>query len=326
MSLEEKERFKFCVAPMMGWTDRHTRYFLRLISRHARLYTEMITADAILHGDREVLLGFHEDEHPVALQVGGSDPVILAEVARIGEDYGYDEINLNIGCPSRSVQSGRFGACLMKEPARVADCMSSIMQAVKIDVTIKCRIGVDEQDSEEALFDFIDKVADAGCRIFVIHARKAWLSGLSPKENRNIPLLDYSLVYRLKKTRPELNVILNGGIQSLEASLHHLNRIDGVMLGREVYKNPYVLADVDRRFFSVASKILSREEIIQAFLPYVEKMVHHGLRMDRLTRPLMGLYHAQPRGKIWRRFLSEEAQKPMARTETLRVALSYMSS
>ena len=243
----KSDSHRFCVAPMMEWTDRHCRYFLRLISRRAFLYTEMVTADAVLYGNRERVLGFSPEEHPVGLQLGGSDAGKLAEAARIGADYGYDEINLNIGCPSDRVQSGRFGACLMAEPDLVAECVAAMGEASALPVTVKCRIGIDDQDAEESLDRFIDHVAEAGCRTFIVHARKAWLKGLSPKENRDVPPLDYERVLRLKQRRPDLEIVLNGGIESFASAQSHLPQVDGVMLGRAAYADPYLLAEVDRR-------------------------------------------------------------------------------
>jgi len=248
----------FCVAPMMDWTDRHCRFFQRLLSSRALLYTEMVTAEAILHGDRQRLLGFSAEEHPVALQLGGSDPRKLAEAARIGEGFGYDEINLNVGCPSDRVQEGRFGACLMAEPALVAECVAAMRQAVRVPVTVKCRIGIDDQDSEVALDAFVRAVAAAGCRTFIVHARKAWLQGLSPKENREIPPLDYDRVFRLKAARPDLEIVLNGGIGSLAEAHTHVRQVDGVALGRAAYQNPYLLAGVDGSLFGEAHAIPSR--------------------------------------------------------------------
>ena len=249
---------QFCVAPMMDWTDRHDRFFLRLITRHARLYTEMVTADAIRFGDRARLLDFDAAEHPLALQLGGSDPVTLAEAAKIGEDWGYDEINLNVGCPSDRVQSGAFGACLMREPDLVAECMAAMREAVNIPVTVKCRIGVDDQDPETALTQLVTSCREAGVEVFIIHARKAWLEGLSPRENREIPPLDYPLVYRLKQQFPDISIIINGGIETLDQTQTHLAQVDGVMVGRAAYKTPYFMADIDRLIFGAGEAPLSQ--------------------------------------------------------------------
>lgn len=290
---------------MMEWTDRHCRTFHRLMTRHALLYTEMVTADAVLRGDRERLLGFGAQEHPVALQLGGSDAAKLGEAAAVGEALGYDEINLNVGCPSSRVQDGRFGACLMAEPELVAACVARMRTAVRIPVTVKCRIGIDTQDSEADLARFIATVADAGVTTFIVHARKAWLSGLSPKENREIPPLDYSRVYRLKAARPELTIILNGGIESIDASVAHLHHVDGVMLGRAAYQTPYVLAEVDRVIFGAETDIPSRSDVLRALLPYVRAHLASGGRLNSITRHTLGLYHGQPRARLFRRHLSE---------------------
>ncbi len=290
----------------MDGTDRHCRYFHRLLTKRARLYTEMITAEAILHGDRERLLGFDPAEHPVALQLGGSDPELLAEAARIGAGFGYDEINLNVGCPSDRVQSGAFGACLMRTPAVVADCVAAMRAAVSIPVTVKCRLGVDDQDPEESLFGFVETVANAGCETFIVHARKAWLEGLSPKENREIPPLDYDIVRRLKRARPDLSVVLNGGVASLDAAEALLPDFDGVMLGRAAYGEPYILADVDSRIFGDNAAALSPEEAARAMAPYLKRMAAAGVRPHHVTRHMIGLYHGRPRARLWRRRLSEQ--------------------
>ena len=297
---------------MMDWTDRHCRFFHRQLTQHALLYTEMVTADAVIRGKREQLLGFSHAEHPIALQLGGSDTRKLAEAARIGEGFGYDEINLNIGCPSDRVQEGRFGACLMAEPQLVAECVAAMRAVVRIPVTVKCRIGVDNQDDERDLQNFVDTVASAGCSTFVIHARKAWLKGLSPKENREVPPLNYARVYRLKAMRPDLEVIINGGIETLDACAAHLNYVDGVMLGRAAYQNPAILGEVDQRFFSADTPIVSRKKALAALEPYVARHVAAGGRVSNVTRHILGLYHGQPRGRAYRRFLSEGAARASA--------------
>ena len=279
---------KFCVAPMMDWTDRHCRFFHRLLSVRALLYTEMVTAEAVLHGKRDMLLGFSPEEHPVALQLGGSDPAKLAEAAAIGAGFGYDEINLNVGCPSDRVQEGRFGACLMAEPELVARCVAAMRRVVRVPVTVKCRIGIDDQDSEADLERFIWAVADAGCRTFIVHARKAWLQGLSPKENREVPPLDYARVYRLKEAHPELAIILNGGITELGDAESHLDHVDGVALGRAAYQNPYLLAEVDRRFFGAATETPSRRAVIEALIPYAERHLAAGGRLNNIARHILG--------------------------------------
>ncbi|WP_375207537.1 tRNA dihydrouridine(20/20a) synthase DusA [Hyphococcus sp.] len=314
----------FCVAPMMDGTDRHCRYFHRLMSKHARLYTEMITADAAIHGDRDYLLGFDDSEHPVALQLGGSEPEKLAEASRIGEGFGYDEINLNVGCPSDRVQSGAFGACLMKEPALVADCVAAMKRAVHIPVTVKCRIGVDDQDPEESLFGFVERVAAAGCEIFIVHARKAWLKGLSPKENRTIPPLDYDLVRRLKRKKPELLIVLNGGIETVADAAALLPDFDGVMLGRAAYGAPYLLASVDEEIFGEDAPAPLREEVVRAMSGYLKHEFQNGVRPHSITRHMLGLYHGAPGARAWRRFLSENASA--ARATILDEALEAMRS
>ena len=307
---------------MMDWTDRHCRVFHRQLTRHAALYTEMVTADAILHGDRERLIGFSKSEHPIALQLGGSDAVKLAAAARIGEDFGYDEINLNVGCPSDRVQVGRFGACLMAEPELVAACVAAMRGAVKIPVTVKCRIGVDDQDAEEDLQRFVDQIAAAGCGTIIVHARKAWLKGLSPKENREIPPLDYTRVYRLKRARPRLEIVINGGIETLDDCDAHLKHVDGVMMGRAAYQNPALLGEVDHRMFESCLPVINRAGALRALLPYVERHIAGGGRLSNITRHVLGLYHARPRGKAFRRYLSENAQHRDASARVLEAAIA----
>lgn len=291
---------------MMDGTDRHCRRFHRLLSRRTRLYSEMIVVDAAIRGDRERLLGFHPAEHPVALQIGGSDPRALGEAARIGEGFGYDEINLNVGCPSDRVQSGAFGACLMKTPALVADCVAVMRETVKIPVTVKCRIGVDDQDPEESLFTLIDAVAATGCDVFIVHARKAWLDGLSPKENREVPPLDYALVRRLKIERPRLTVILNGGVASIDAAAEHLKSFDGVMLGRAAYAEPAILAEADRRIFGETAPAPDIDGVVREMSAYVKQMAKAGTPPHHVVRHMLGLYHGKPGAKAWRRMLSEK--------------------
>jgi len=311
---------------MMDWTDRHCRAFHRIMTRRALLYTEMVTAAAILHGDRARLLAHNDSDRPVALQLGGSNPAALAEAAAIGEGFGYDEINLNVGCPSDRVQEGRFGACLMAEPKLVAACVGAMQERVSVPVTVKCRIGIDAQDGEADLQRFVDAVAGAGCRTFIVHARKAWLDGLSPKENREVPPLDYDRVYRLKASRPELTIVINGGIEDLDTAAEHLRRVDGVMLGRAAYQTPYVLADVDRRFFDEAPPPLSRGEIVERLLPYAQRHFAAGGRLNNIARHILGLYHGQPRARAFRRHLSERAVKEGAGIEVLLEALEIAES
>ncbi len=309
------------VAPMMEWTDRHERYFLRLISCHIRLYTEMITVGAMLHGDRDRLLGFDDAEHPVALQLGGSDPAALAQCAKIGADWGYDEINLNVGCPSDRVQSGRFGACLMEEPDLVARCIAAMATATAVPVTVKCRLGIDDQQVEETLPRFIQQMAEVGVRTVIVHARKAWLEGLSPKENRDIPPLDYPLVYAMKQRFADLEIVINGGIPDLEAAAQHLHYVDGAMLGRAAYQNPYVLASCDQRFFGAHELPKTRRRIVEEFLPYVDRNLAAGVPLHAMTRHILGLFNGQPGARRWRRTLSENAHKPGADTDVIRMAL-----
>ena len=315
---------RFCVAPMMDWTDRHDRVFLRQLSTNALLYTEMVTSAALKHGDAQYLLQHSPDEHPVALQLGGSDPSELAEAAILGEQAGYDEINLNVGCPSDRVQSGAFGACLMAEPELVADCVSSMMAKVNLPVTVKCRIGIDDRDSQEELENFIGTVADAGCDTFIIHARKAILSGLSPKENREIPPLKYPSVFAVKKSFPQLSIIINGGIQTLEDAASLLEHTDGVMLGREAYQNPYILNDVDNIFFGSTKNTQTRTEQLQKFIPYIEKELEGGTPLHHMTRHILGLYKGQKGGKQFRRHLSENSYKKDAGIAVLFDAISYV--
>jgi tRNA-dihydrouridine synthase A len=315
----KSNQHRFCVAPMMEWTDRHCRYFLRLFSRATLLYTEMVTAEAILRGNRERLLQFNAAEHPVALQIGGSDPLSLAQASRIGAEFGYAEINLNVGCPSDRVQSGRFGACLMAEPALVGNCIAAMQAEVSVPVTVKCRIGIDDQD-EESLDQFIDAVAQRGCRTFIMHARKAWLEGLSPKENRDVPPIDYGRVYRVKARRPELTIVVNGGIDSLDAAVTHLAKVDGVMLGRAAYQDPYLLAGVDSILLGASEAPPSRLEVLDRFMPYVEAELARGTRLNQMTRHILGLFHGQKRARSFRRLLAEQAHLDGAGIEVLQAA------
>jgi tRNA-dihydrouridine synthase A len=317
---------RFCIAPMMDCTDRHDRYFLRLFSTHMLLYTEMVTAQAILHGDRDYLLGFNAAEHPVAAQLGGSEPRKLAEVARICEDYGYDEINLNVGCPSDRVQSGAFGACLMAEPELVAEAVTAMQAVSSLPVTVKHRTGIDNQDSWDDLVRFVRLQIDAGVDALIIHARKAWLKGLSPKQNRAIPPLQYDRVYRLKALFPQVEIIINGGIKTLFECEQHLQQVDGVMLGREPYANPYMLAEVDHLLFDDKSQpVKTRHEILHRFYPYVEQQMSQGMPLSKVTRHIIGLYHGQPNGKLWRRYLSENAFRRDAGIEVIERAAELVS-
>ncbi len=315
---------RFMVAPMMDWTDRHCRYFHRQLSRRARLYTEMVTSAAIAHGDRQRLLGFDPAEHRIALQLGGSDPDELARAAEAGAGFGYDEINLNCGCPSDRVQSGRFGACLMAEPRLVGQCVSAMQSAVgaALPVTVKCRIGIDDQDSEADLSRFVETVAGAGCRIFIVHARKAWLQGLSPKENRDVPPLDYERVYRLKAAFPELTIAINGGIATLEEALVHLEAVDGVMLGRAAYKSPAILADVDRALFGEETPPLDACAVLERMLAYATRELEQGTKLSCITRHMTGLINGKPGARAFRRLLTEESVKPGAGLEVLEAAIA----
>lgn len=300
---------RISVAPMMDWTDRHDRYFLRLISKHALLYTEMVTTGALIHGDRHRHLHYDDAEHPIALQLGGSDPQALADCMKWAEDYAYDEVNLNVGCPSDRVQSGKFGACLMAEPGLVADCIAAMDKASPLPVTVKCRIGIDDQDDWQDLYNFIKTVHEnGGCTSFTIHARKAWLQGLSPKENRDIPPLNYDLVYRLKETFPALEICINGGIVTLEAAADHLQHVDGVMIGRAAYQNPYVLAEADRLFYGDDHPIPTRRDIAEQMVPYIDRRMDEGVPLKSITRHILGLYNGMPGAKQWRRMLSDHQQ------------------
>lgn len=314
------------VAPMMDYTDRHFRYFTRLMTRHTLLYTEMVTSGAILRGDHHRFLQFHPAEHPLALQLGGSEPAALAACARMAADYGYDEVNLNVGCPSDRVQSGRFGACLMNEPGLVADCVAAMIAASPVRVTVKTRIGVDDRDSYEQLTEFVTTVARAGCEVFIIHARKAWLKGLSPKENREIPPLRYDVAARLKRDFPRFTVVVNGGVQTLDAMHAHLGDFDGVMVGREAVSNPYLFASVDQRFFGAEQPPLSRGEVLRAWLPYIGVQLQEGVPLARMTRHALGLFHGCTGARAWRRALSEEAVRPGAGLAVLHQALDSLKA
>jgi len=312
---------------MMDWTDRHCRAFHRSLTSRSRLYTEMVTTGAVLHGDRERLLGFDASEHPVALQLGGSDPADLAAASRIGEGCGYDEINLNVGCPSDRVQSGRFGACLMREPALVADCVAAMRAAVKIPVTVKCRLGVDDQDPEDSLFTLVDTCATAGVGVFIVHARKAWLHGLSPKDNRDIPPLDHGLVARLKRERPDLTIIINGGIANLAAAQAHLAEVDGVMLGRAAYHEPAILGGVDAAIFGAADGgDIDPFTAVERYRPYMARALARGVRLGAMTRHMLGLFHGRPGARAWRRILTTESIRPGAGLEVLDRALAAVAA
>ncbi len=316
---------RICVAPMMAWTDRHDRFFLRQISRHTLLYTEMITTGALLHGDAQRFLQYNDAEHPLALQLGGCEPDKLARCALLAQEYGYDEVNLNIGCPSDRVQAARFGACLMAEPELVADCISAMKRACDLPVTVKCRTGIDNLDSYAFFERFIETVAAAGCEVFIVHARKAWLSGLSPKQNREVPPLNYNTVYQLKQSHPHLKIVINGGIETLDDAQVHLQHVDGVMLGRAAYKNPYCLAAADQRFFGATTAMPTREEIVQRMIGYIEELLSQGAPLKHVSRHMLGLYQGQYGGRVWRRILSEQGCKADAGIHTLMLALDAVT-
>ncbi|KJG19887.1 tRNA-dihydrouridine synthase A [Photobacterium iliopiscarium] len=313
---------RFSVAPMLDWTDRHCRYFHRLMSKEALLYTEMVTTGAIIHGKGD-FLAYNEEEHPLALQLGGSNPVDLARCAKLAADRGYDEINLNVGCPSDRVQNGMFGACLMGEAELVAQCVAAMREVADIPVTVKTRIGIDEQDSYEFLSYFVGTVSEkGGCDNFIIHARKAWLKGLSPKENREVPPLDYPRVYQLKQDFPQLTMAINGGIKTFEEMEQHLQHLDGVMVGREAYQSPYLMAEVDQRLFGSERPIMKRREVIEAMYPYIERQLANGSYLGHITRHMLGLFQSMPGARQWRRHISENAHKPGAGIEVVQQALA----
>jgi tRNA-dihydrouridine synthase A len=315
---------RFSVAPMMDWTDRHCRVFHRLLTRHTLLYTEMITTGAVLHGDRARLLRFDAVEHPVALQLGGSDPQALAQSAAIAQDFGYDEINLNVGCPSDRVQDGRFGACLMAEPQLVGDCVAAMKAAVQIPVTVKCRIGIDQQDPEVALETLTQAVKAARVDALIVHARKAWLEGLSPRENRDIPPLDYDRVYRLKRAHPELHVSINGGVPSIEAARDHLHHVDGVMMGRAAYQEPWRLLAADPELFGEVAPFASPRQALEAMFPYIARELSDGTRLHSITRHILGLFRSVPGARAFRRHIAVHAVKPGAGIGVLREALDLV--
>jgi tRNA-dihydrouridine synthase A len=320
-----KNNHRFSIAPMMDWSDHNCRYFWRLLTKQALLYTEMVTTGALIHGDRKRFLHFNREEHPVALQLGGSDPKDLARCARWAQEWGYDEVNINCGCPSDRVQSGMFGACLMGKPDLVADCVKAMMDSCDIPVTVKHRIGIDHMESYEQLLAFIEPVAAAGCSVFIVHARKAWLQGLSPKENREIPPLNYPWVYQLKKDFPHLTIVVNGGIQTIEECHTHLDHVDGVMLGREAYQNPWMLAQVDEALFGMDSPLKSRDDVIAELLPFAEQHLAQGGQLNHITRHILGLYQGIPGARKFRRHLSENAYKKEAGIRILAEAYALVS-
>jgi len=317
-------QLRLSVAPMMDWTDPHCRAFHRVLAPHARLYTEMVHANAVIHGDRTKLLAMHPSEHPVALQLGGSEPELLAQAARIGQEAGFDEINLNCGCPSDRVQAGRFGACLMREPALVAESVSAMIGAGDLPVTVKCRLGVDDDHDWDRFLHFVDSIADAGCRMFVIHARNAWLKGLSPKENREVPPLRYDWAYRLKRERSHLQIVVNGGIAAMDEATQHLDHADGAMLGRAAYHDPYLLHRLDAAWFG--GPLRTRAELLRAYRPYVEGQLDRGVFLKHITRHVLGLFAGERGGRAFRQVLSEGAHKPGADWSLVEEALSFTES
>ncbi|WP_418641776.1 tRNA dihydrouridine(20/20a) synthase DusA [Vibrio chaetopteri] len=329
MKPEETSKYtanRLSVAPMLDWTDRHCRYFHRLLSSQTLLYTEMVTTGAIIHGKGD-FLAYNEAEHPVALQLGGSNPADLATCAKLAAERGYDEVNLNVGCPSDRVQNGRFGACLMAEPDLVAECVAAMREVADIPVTVKTRIGIDDQDSYEFLTKFVSTVSEkGGVDQFTIHARKAWLSGLSPKENREIPPLDYPRAYQIKKDFPHLNMAVNGGVKTLEESLEHLQHLDGVMIGREAYQNPYILAQVDQLIFGLDTPVKKRKQVVEEMYPYIERQLSNGSYLGHISRHMIGLFQAMPGARQWRRYISENAHKKGAGIEVLETALAKIPS
>lgn len=324
-TIQDKLNRRFTVAPMMDWTDRHCRYFHRILSRHAVLYTEMVTTGALIHAEAERFLRYNQEEQPVALQLGGSNPDDLAQCTKMAQDYGYNEVNLNVGCPSDRVQNNMIGACLMAHPQLVAECLEKMQSAVDIPVTVKHRLGIDDMDSYEELVNFVTQVKESGCRVFIIHARKAILQGLSPKENRDVPPLKYEWVYQIKQEFPELEIHINGGIKTIEECHTHLQHVDGVMLGRETYQNPYLLADVDSNFYACTEEKISRKGAALAMVPYIQAQLEQGVSLHHITRHMLGLFHAQRGGKQFRRFISENAYKSNASIDVLFEALDYVA-
>ena len=316
---------KFCIAPMLDWTDRHYRYFARLISKRTVLYSEMITTGALIHGDRDRYLEFNDQETPLAIQLGGSNPQDLALCAKMAEDLGYDEVNLNVGCPSDRVQNNMIGACLMGHPELVAECIASMQNAVSVPVTVKHRIGIDDNDSYEALHHFVNTIASTGCSTFIVHARKAILKGLSPKENRDIPPLKYDVAYQLKNDFPSLEIIVNGGIKTITESLDHINHLDGVMVGREAYQNPWILSDVDEKLYGEPANTLTRHDVLELMLPYIEEELSKGNYLGHITRHILGLFHSMPGGKRYRRHLSENAHKKGAGIDIVKDACALVT-
>ena len=322
--LASPDYHRFSVAPMMDWSDRHCRFLWRLISKQCLLYTEMVTTGALLQGDSERFLNYNNEEHPLALQLGGSDPAALAKCAKLAQDWGYDEVNLNCGCPSDRVQNGMIGACLMAHPHLVADCIKAMQDAVSLPITIKHRIGIDAMDDYEGLLNFVATVADSGCQTFIVHARKAWLQGLSPKQNRDVPPLVYEAVYKLKQALPHLTIIINGGIRTIDATLEHLQQVDGVMMGREAYSNPYLLAAIDQHLFGADEPIISREQIMLEYIDYCDQQMLAGARLHHMSRHVLGLFQGEPGARAFRRTISENACKADASSDVLKMAMDKL--
>lgn len=316
---------RFCVAPMLDWTDRHERYFLRLLSKHAVLYTEMVTTGALIHGDKSRHLAFNKEEHPVALQLGGSTPKDMALCAKMAEDEGYDEVNINVGCPSERVQNGAFGACLMAEAELVAENVAAMKNAVELPVTVKNRIAIDEMDEYETLHGFLETVSQAGCETFLIHARKAWLKGLSPKQNRDVPPLNYELVYQIKQEFPHLEIIINGGIKTLDECEQHLKKVDGVMMGREAYHNPYLMIDVDQKLYGEPERTRRTQfDVLEEYMEYMQQQLKQGVYLKQMSRHLLGLFPGRPGAKAWRRHISENAYKEGSGIEVIQQAARFI--
>ena len=319
------DHHRFCIAPMLHWTDTYCRYFFRQLTQHTLLYTDMVTTGALLHQNPGRFLDYQPNEHPLALQLGGSDPAALAHCAKLATTWGYDEINLNIGCPSDRVQAGRFGACLMAEPELVAECVTAMRAVSHLPVTVKHRTGIDHQDSYPELQQFVATVAQAGCTTFIVHARKAWLKGLSPKQNREIPPLQYPWVYRLKQDFPHLTIILNGGIQTIDEAKTQLNWVDGVMVGRAAYQNPWLLAQVDQAIWQTKTTAASRQQVVLQILPFITEQLQQGVALKQITRHMLGLFQGQPGAKAWRRHLTEQGCRPNAGIQVVEQALSYVT-
>lgn len=317
---------RFCVAPMLDWSDRHQRMLMRIMSKHCLVYTEMVTTGALIHGDAQRYLKYNQDEHPIALQLGGSDPKAMALCAKMAEDSGYDEVNINVGCPSDRVQNGAFGACLMAKPELVADNFVAMQAAVDIPVTVKNRLAIDDMEEEETLRSFLSIVSESGCKTFIVHARKAWLKGLSPKQNRDVPPLNYLLVYQMKREFPDLEIIINGGIKNVTESKEHLSHVDGVMVGREAYHNPYMMTNIDQQIYDGALDQVTRMEVLEAFKEYMQQQMSEGVYLKTMSRHILGLFTGEAGAKAWRRYISENAHKEGAGIEVIEKAASFIKA